>query len=139
MMHLTIVSLDREIFSQEIRFVVLEAKDGQVGIYPNHAPLISVLKPGLIRVYLSDKENPEIFFVSGGVLEVLDNKATILADTVERSEELDEEKVLQEKELALREKQKHQSHLSQDRDMFYNDLQVLLAKIEAVRFIRKKY
>lgn len=139
MMNLTIVSLEREIFSQEIDFVVLEAQDGQVGIYPNHAPLLSVLKPGLVRVHLHNQTHPEMFFISGGVLEVFDNKACVLADTVERSTELDEEKVLKEQELALKATQNHNINLSQGRDMFYNDLEVLLAKIEAVRYIKKKY
>ena len=139
MMHLTIVSLESEIFSQEIDFVVLEAQDGQVGIYPNHAPLLSVLKPGLVRVHLHNQNHPEMFFISGGVLEVFDNKACVLADTVERSTELDEEKVLKEQELALKNSQNHNINLSQGREMFYNDLQVLLAKIDAIRYIKKKY
>ena len=137
-MHLTIVSLEKEIFSQEIAFVVLEAQDGQLGIYPKHANLLSVLKPGLVKAHLIGNQTPEMFFIFGGILEVFDNKVCVLADSVCHSDEIGGQLEL-EQELSLKEKQDYNIDLFYKNGMFYNDVQVLLAKMEAVRLINKKY
>lgn len=137
MIKLTIVSIHQQVFCQEVDFFVLEAKDGQLGIYPNHISLLSVLKPGLVKVHLNNQQ-PTIFFIAGGMLEVFNNEATILADAVERSIDLDEEKVLFEKKLALSKKQKREHYIYDKDNIFYDELQVLLAKIKAVKFINQK-
>ena len=74
---------------------------GDLGITPGHAPLITALKPGPVRLILEDGEET-LFFVTGGFLEVIPSQVTILADTAERAESIDEAAVIQAKEEARR-------------------------------------
>jgi len=78
-MHLEITTPDKEIFSGEARLVQLPGIDGSYEILENHAPMISVLKKGKIKV-LSSSEKPEFFEINGGVIEVLKNKVLVLAE-----------------------------------------------------------
>ncbi|MGD9021468.1 MAG: F0F1 ATP synthase subunit epsilon [Lysobacterales bacterium] len=86
--HCDIVSAHREIFSGEVAVVYASGIDGELGIHPQHAPLFTQLKPGTVRVQDTDGQE-QIFFVSGGLLEVQPHIVTIMADTVARSDELD--------------------------------------------------
>ena len=84
-----IVSAEGEIHSGEARMVYAPAKMGEIGIAPRHAPLLSQLKPGEIRV--EDTEGEEHFFyITGGMIEVQPNLVTVLADTALRGDQLDE-------------------------------------------------
>jgi F-type H+-transporting ATPase subunit epsilon len=86
--HLDLVSQDRSVFSGEVNMIIAPGVDGQLGILPRHAPLITVLKPGEVIVRRTNE--PDLFFaVSGGWMEVLSSRVTILARTAERSEEID--------------------------------------------------
>lgn len=86
--HCDIVSAHREIFSGKVTVVFASGVSGELGIYPNHAPLFTQLKPGSVRT--KDETGEEHFFVvSGGILEVQPHIVTILADTVVRGDELD--------------------------------------------------
>ncbi len=87
--HLDIVSAEHEIFSGLVEMVVATAELGEVGITPGHAPLLTLLKPGEIRVTLPGGEQ-DIYYVQGGMLEVQPNCVTILAAVVERADHLDE-------------------------------------------------
>ncbi len=87
--HVDIVSAEKEIFSGLAEMVFAPAELGEVGISPRHAPLISRLKPGEVRVKVSDKEIYP-FYVSGGILEIQPNLVTILADTAIRAKDIDE-------------------------------------------------
>ncbi len=87
--HLDIVSAEREIFSGLAEMVVVTGVLGEIGISPGHAPLLTILKPGEIRVTKQGGEE-EIYYVSGGMLEVQSSCVTILADTVERADSIDE-------------------------------------------------
>lgn len=87
--HLDIVSAEHEIFSGLVEMVVATGELGEVGITPGHAPLLTVLKPGEIRVTLPGGSQ-EIYYVQGGMLEVQPHCVTILADVVERADHLDE-------------------------------------------------
>lgn len=85
---LEIVTAERIVYSEEVDTLVAPGIEGELGILPNHSPLLTVMQPGEIRV---DKDGEETYIaVSGGFLEVIGNEATILADTAERSEEIDE-------------------------------------------------
>ena len=84
---LEIVSAERLVYSEEVNILVAPGIDGELGILPRHAPLLTALKPGEIRVVKDGEES--YIAVSGGFLEVLGNKVTILADTAERAEEID--------------------------------------------------
>lgn len=87
--HLDIVSAEREIFSGLAEMVVATGLLGEIGISPGHAPLLTVLKPGEVRVTKPGGEE-EIYYISGGMLEVLPSCVTVLADAVERADNLDE-------------------------------------------------
>ena len=87
--HLDIVSAEKEIFSGVVEMVVASGELGEIGINPGHAPLLTVLKPGEIRVTLQGGSE-EVYYVSGGMLEVQPYYVTVLADTAERAENLDE-------------------------------------------------
>ncbi|MBT8082565.1 MAG: F0F1 ATP synthase subunit epsilon [Gammaproteobacteria bacterium] len=84
-----IVSAEGEIHSGEAAMVFAPACMGEVGIAPRHAPMLTLLKPGEVRVQDSDG-NEEAFYVTGGTLEIQPNRVTILADTALRGDQLDE-------------------------------------------------
>jgi F-type H+-transporting ATPase subunit epsilon len=87
-MKLEIVTAERVVYSDEVEVVVAPGIEGELGILPHHAPLLTVLKPGELRVVKDGQE--EIMAVSGGFLEVLGNTVTVLADTAEHAEEINE-------------------------------------------------
>jgi len=86
-----IVSAEQEIFHGEVQMVVATGEMGELGIAPRHAPLITRLKPGQVRVILATGDE-QLFYVSGGILEVQPQVVTILADTAIRGGDLDEAK-----------------------------------------------
>jgi F-type H+-transporting ATPase subunit epsilon len=94
--HVDIVSAEKEIFSGLAEMVFAPAEMGEVGISPRHAPLITRLNAGEVRVKLNDKES-QPFFISGGMLEVQPHLITILADTAIRAKDLDEAAALEAK------------------------------------------
>ena len=97
--HVDIVSAEGEIFTGEAEMVFVPAKLGEVGIAPRHAPLLTDLKPGEVRVQSVQSE--ELFFyVTGGVLEVQPHRVTILADSALHAEQLDEDAALEARERA---------------------------------------
>lgn len=98
--HVDVVSAEQSIYSGVAEFVAAPAEGGEVGIYPRHAPLISRMKPGTVRVKVPDRDEEELFFVSGGILEVQPQVVTILADTALRGKDLDEAKALDAKRMA---------------------------------------
>ncbi len=111
MFHLTIVTAEQTIYEGDIEMLVAPAVDGEIGILTNHHPLVTKLGPGGMRVVKPDKSE-EILFVSGGYLEVNNNKATILADIAENIEEIEIEKAA-----AARQKAKEQlKHAKDDVD-----------------------
>ena len=104
-----VVSAEGEIFSGPATVVFAPASEGDIGIYPRHAPLLSLLKAGEVRVLTPDGEE-HFFFVGGGALEVQPRKVTVLADTALRAKDIDEAAALaakQRAEEALRDKAGH--------------------------------
>lgn len=93
---LDIVSAEKEIFSGLVEMVVASAELGEIGIIPGHAPLLSILRPGEIRLTLPGGTH-ESYYVSGGMLEVQPYHVTVLADSVERADDLDEAAALEAK------------------------------------------
>ena len=87
---LTIVTAESEVFSEEIDSLVAPGIDGQLGILPNHAPLMTQLQPGEMTIRSNNGEN--VLAVTGGFLEILNNQVTILADTAEMDVEIDLER-----------------------------------------------
>lgn len=98
-LRLDIVSAEQEIFSGEAEMVFFTGDLGELGIAPGHAPLLTFLRPGNIRAVLPNKEE-EMFYVSGGMLEIQPFIVTVLADTASRATDLDEAAALEAKERA---------------------------------------
>jgi F-type H+-transporting ATPase subunit epsilon len=99
MIHVDIVSAEAEIFSGQAELVVAPAEMGEVGIAARHAPFLTRLKPGEVRVKLSGSED-QPFYISGGMLEVQPHVVTILADTAIRAKDIDEAAALEAKRKA---------------------------------------
>ncbi len=107
--HVHIVSAEGELFSGAAAAVFAAASQGDLGILPRHAPLLTLLKPGEVRVRLPGGDE-EHFFVGGGALEVQPSRVTVLADTALRARDIDEAAALaakQRAEEALRDKAGH--------------------------------
>jgi F-type H+-transporting ATPase subunit epsilon len=94
--HVDIVSAEGEIFSGEAAMVFAPAAMGEIGIAPRHAPLLTTLKPGEVRVQLPNGEE-QLIFVGGGALEIQPHLVTVLADTAIRAKDIDEAAALQAK------------------------------------------
>jgi F-type H+-transporting ATPase subunit epsilon len=87
-MLLEIITAEQQLYSDEVEMVVAPGADGQLGILPHHAPLMTILQPGELLIR---KDGTDTYLVvTGGFMEVIGNKVTILADAAERSEEIDE-------------------------------------------------
>ena len=96
---LDIVSAEKQIFSGEVDMIFVTGEMGEMGIAPGHSQLLTILKPGYVRAILPNKEE-EVFYVSGGMLEVQPYIASVLADVVLRADDIDEEAALAAKEQA---------------------------------------
>ena len=97
---LEIVSAERSLFSGEANFVVVPGVDGELGIFPNHTPLLTKIKPGTLKFHAKDESEETLFFVAGGFLEVQPTVVTVLADTVIRGEEIDQARAEESKKKA---------------------------------------
>lgn len=133
-MHLDIVSAEQEIFSGIVEMVVATGELGEVGITPGHAPLLTILRPGEVRVSLPNDQH-EVYYVSGGMLEVQPYYVTVLADTVERAEDLDEAAVIAAKARA------EEAIANKGSDIDYSiataELARAAAQIRAIQKVRK--
>jgi F-type H+-transporting ATPase subunit epsilon len=100
-MHCDIVSAEKEIFSGRVTMVIANGTLGELGIMPGHAPLLTGIRSGPVRLKFDNGEE-EVFFASGGYLEVQPAVVTVLADTALRADDVDEAAALQAKEHAER-------------------------------------
>ena len=94
-----VVSAREEIYAGEISMLIAMGSEGEVGILAGHTPLITLLKPGSMRIQTPDG-NEEVIYVSGGVLEVQPKLVTVLADTAVRAHDLDEAKIVEARKKA---------------------------------------
>jgi len=97
--HVDIVSAEGELFAGEAALVIAPGELGELGIRPRHAPLLTTLKAGSVRIQVDGQEE-HVFYVGGGVLEVQPNRVTVLADTAARARDLDEAEAQQAKQRA---------------------------------------
>jgi F-type H+-transporting ATPase subunit epsilon len=97
--HVDIVSAEGEMFSGEATMVFLPGASGDLGIAPRHAPLLTTLRPGEVRVQ-AEGQDEQSFYVGGGALEVQPHRVTVLADTAARAKDLDEAQALAAKQAA---------------------------------------
>lgn len=130
-----IVSAHQELFSGEVTMFVAAGRNGELGITPRHAPLITTLKPGPVRVMLPDGEEV-VFFADGGILEVVPHLITVLTDTAIRADDLDQAATQSAREAAERELRDRTS------DMEFLEAQAKLAKalaqLKALEAVRKR-
>jgi F-type H+-transporting ATPase subunit epsilon len=96
---LDIVSAEGGIFSGRVSYIQVTGTEGELGILHGHAPLLSKIKPGMARVTKEDG-NDEVFYLSGGILEVQSSSVTILADVVLRADDIDEQAAIEAKRRA---------------------------------------
>ncbi|TMD98853.1 MAG: F0F1 ATP synthase subunit epsilon [Chloroflexi bacterium] len=83
---LRVVSVERSLFEGDVDFIVATGADGELGILPRHAPLMTILKPGALKITQGGSE--QLLFVGGGFLEVLPERVTVLADVAEHADEI---------------------------------------------------
>ena len=94
-----IVSAEQQIFSGEAEMVIAPGEAGELGILPDHAPLLTRIKPGTVRIQNAGAAE-EVIYVSGGMMEVQPDRVTVLADTSVRAHDLDEAKAMEAERLA---------------------------------------
>jgi len=100
-LHVDVVSIEASIFSGRAEYVVAPAEMGEVGIYPGHAPLLTRLKPGVVRLKIPQQTQENIVYVSGGMLEVQPGGVTILSDLAIRDKDVEEGKLEEERRKAI--------------------------------------
>lgn len=122
--HCDIVSAEKQLFSGLVEMVVAAGIEGDLGIMPGHAPLLTRLKPGPVRVKLQNGDE-EVFYVSGGFLEVQPKLVTVLADTAERAEDMDGAEAEEAKRRAK------EALEGKDADMDYSRAAISLAEASA--------
>jgi F-type H+-transporting ATPase subunit epsilon len=133
--HLDVVSAEESIFSGLAEFVAIPAVMGEVGIYPHHAPMITKIKPGAVRVKVPNQEEETLIFVSGGLLEVQPGVITVLADTAIRGHDLDEASALEAKRVAEEAMRDKGSEL--DYAKAQAELSEAVAQLRAIQKLRK--
>jgi F-type H+-transporting ATPase subunit epsilon len=133
--HCDIVSAEQQIFSGLVEMIVAAGSEGDVGITYGHAPLLTGLKPGPIRIIKQGGEE-DIYYLSGGYLEVQPYHVTVLADTALRAEDMDEAAALQAKEDA------EKSMVNRNSEFDFSSAAIQLAEASAqlrtLQAIRKK-
>ena len=93
-MQVEVVSAETEIFSGQATMLIATAVSGELGIYPQHTPLLTSLKAGDVRIQ-TENDDEQVIYVSGGILEVTPKKVTVLSDTAVRADNLDEAAALE--------------------------------------------
>ncbi len=130
-----IVSAEKSIFSGEAEMVVATGVQGELGVVPGHAPLLTMLKPGEVRV-TKQFGDVELYYISGGFLEVQPHRVTVLADEAVRADSLNEAEALKAKERA------EEALKNRDADFDYSkaaaELARAAAQISAIKKLRKK-
>ncbi|RUO80968.1 F0F1 ATP synthase subunit epsilon [Idiomarina tyrosinivorans] len=133
-LQLDVVSAEDKLFSGTVQTVQVSGSEGELGIYPGHAPLLTKIKPGMVR-YVAENGNEEILYVAGGVLEVQPSNVTVLADVAIRAEDLDEQEAEQARKRA------QDAIADSAADLSYAEavaeLSRALAKLEVLRKLRR--
>ena len=134
-MALEIVSAEAAIFSGTVTMLSVTGSMGELGVHPGHTALLTSLKPGQVEAILEDGTK-EVFFISGGMLEVQPDITTILADTATRAEDLDEAAAIAAKEHAERAIEDRRSEVEYSKAVA--ELAQAVAQIRAIKKLRNK-
>ena len=135
--HVDVVSAEELIFSGQTDFAVFPGEAGELGIYPRHTPLLTRIRPGTIRLKVPDRDEYELVYVSGGMLEVQPALITVLADTAIRAHDLDEAKAVEAKrraEEALRDRTSDLSLATAEAE-----LAQAVAQLQAIKKLRNRH
>lgn len=134
--HLDVVSAESTLFSGLVETLQVTGSEGELGIYPGHAPLLTALKPGMVRI-VKQFGNEELIYLAGGTLEVQPGTVTVLADVAIRGEELDENAALEAKRQA-------EETMAQSSAADFNyaeaaaELARAIAQLKVIQSLRKK-
>lgn len=134
--HVDVVSAEESIFSGDAEFVVLPGEMCELGIYPKHTPLLTQIKPGIVRIKVPGQAEEQIVYVQGGFLEVQPHVVTVLSDTAIRAHDLDEAKALEAKRLAEETIQNRTSKA--DIAIAEGELAGAMAQLAALRRLRRR-
>ena len=135
--HVDVVSAEESIFSGLAEIVIVPGEMGELGIYPRHAPLLTRIKPGSVRIKVPDQSEDTLIYVSGGMLEVQPNMVTILADTAIRGADLDEARALEVKRAAEEAMKNRTSDI--DYAHAQAELAEAIAQLQAIQKLRKRH
>jgi F-type H+-transporting ATPase subunit epsilon len=132
--HVDVVSAEESIFSGEAEFVVLPGEAGELGIYPRHTPLITRIRPGVVRIKQPARGDEDQVFVAGGILEVQPDVVTVLADTAIRAKDLDEAKATE----ALRAAEEAKKNATSELEIakVEAEMSALAAQLAAIKKLR---
>ncbi|GAB2859658.1 F0F1 ATP synthase subunit epsilon [Pseudoduganella ginsengisoli] len=136
-LHIDVVSAEGQYFSGPATFVVLPGEQGELGIYPRHTPLITRIRPGVVRIQKPGSGDEEFLFVAGGILEVQPDNITVLADTVIRGKDLDEARANEARKLAEEQLAHHSGQI--DYAKVQAELAVAVAQLAAIARWRAKH
>ncbi len=134
--HVDVVSAEESIFAGDAEFVALPGEAGELGIYPRHTPLITRIRPGMVRIKMPGKAEEEHVFVAGGILEVQPHLVTVLADTAIRGHDLDEAKARDA--LAKAEEARKNAGSELEIAKVEAEMSALAAQLAAIRKLRGK-
>jgi F-type H+-transporting ATPase subunit epsilon len=134
-MHIDVVSAEQQLYSGEAEFVTAPAEMGEVGVYPHHAPLLTRMKPGTVKIRVPNQAKEEVIYVSGGVLEIQPGSITVLSDTAIRGQDLDEARALEAKGRAEEAMRNRTSDMDYARAQA--ELAEAIAQIAAIEKLRK--
>ena len=131
---LRVVSVERSLFEGEVEFMIANGADGELGVLARHAPLMTILKPGPLRIQETMGGPEEVLFVGGGFLEVLPDRVTVLADVAEHAEEISIDKA---EEARRRAQERLAGTLTTSEEIeFQNELAVAEARLRLARMRR---
>ena len=135
-LHVDVVSAEESVYSGEAEFVVLPGESGELGIYPQHTPLITRIKPGAVRIKPVGATE-ELIFVAGGILEIQPKVVTVLADTAIRGDDLDEAKANEALKNAEQARAKAQD--KQEIASVEGELAMLAAQLAIIKKLRNRH
>ena len=131
---LRVVSVERSLFEGDVEFIIANGADGELGVLARHAPLMTILKPGPLRIQEVYGGTEQVLFVGGGFLEVLPDRVTVLADVAEHAEEISLERA---EEARRRAQEKLAGTLTTAEEIeFQNALAVADARLRLARMRR---
>lgn len=134
MIVLDVVSAEKQIFSGLVKKIQVTGKEGELGIFPNHSPLLTAINPGMLRLVQEDGKE-EYIYLSGGILEVQPSTVTMLVDTAIRAEDLYEARAIDSKRAA--EEQLNNFHGDFDHAHALAELSKALAKLRIIELTKK--